>query len=69
MVKTLIEELPKITKKGKKEAEKILTNSSIDLTLQTNEYVLPAKDTGGYFKDEIKTIPLGGKAKKINRIN
>ena len=53
MTNSLIEELPKIVKKGKKEAEKILEGLSEDkrLTLQTNEIVLPAKDETGYFKD------------------
>ena len=53
MQKSLIEELPKIIKRGKREANKILENisESNKLTLQTNEVVLPAKDSSGFFKD------------------
>lgn len=50
---SLIEELPKIIKRGKKEAERIL-NQENNLILQTNEFVLPSKDKSGYFKDKIK---------------
>ena len=53
---SLIEELPKIIKRGKREANKILESLFDDkkLTLQTNELVLPSKDNSKYFKDEIK---------------
>lgn len=52
MQKSLIEELPKIIKRGKREANKILENisESNKLTLQTNEVVLPAKDSSGFFQ-------------------
>lgn len=52
----LIEELPKIIKKGKRDAERILENLSEDnrLLLQTNELVLPSKDEVGYFVNKIK---------------
>ena len=55
---SLIEELPKIIKRGKKEANKILEGLSDEsrLTLQTNELVLPSKDISGYFKGEVKEI-------------
>lgn len=58
MSNSLIEELPKIIKRGRKEANKILEGLSDDnrLTLQTNELVLPSKDTSGYFKEEVKEI-------------
>lgn len=58
MAKSLIEELPKIIKRGKREAKKILEGISDNsrLTLQTNELVLPSKDKTGYFKDEVKNI-------------
>lgn len=61
MTNSLIEELPKIIRKGKKEANKILEGLSDDnrLILQTNELVLPSKDVSGYFKGEIQDI--GGK--------
>ncbi|MDZ4713789.1 MAG: hypothetical protein SGI89_15890 [bacterium] len=47
MPETLIEQLPKIVAEGKKEAEKILEriSSANKLSLQTNEFVLPAKDS------------------------
>ncbi|MBF4467878.1 MAG: site-specific DNA-methyltransferase [Methanobrevibacter arboriphilus] len=54
MAKSLIEELPKILKKGKKEAEKILSDNN--LILQANELVLPSKDKNGFFKDKVKSI-------------
>ncbi|MEM0136536.1 MAG: site-specific DNA-methyltransferase, partial [Thermoplasmatales archaeon] len=42
--RSLIEELPRIVEKGKKEAEKILANIPKErLSLQTNEYVIPSK--------------------------
>ena len=58
MTNSLIEELPKIIKRGRKEANKILEGLSDDnrLTLQTNELVLPSKDISGYFKGEVKEI-------------
>ena len=58
MANSLIEELPKIIKRGRKEANKLLEGLSDDnrLTLQTNELVLPSKDISGFFKGEIKDI-------------
>jgi site-specific DNA-methyltransferase (adenine-specific)/adenine-specific DNA-methyltransferase len=52
---SLIEELPKIVAEGKKEVERILEriSSPHKLTLQTNEFVLPAKDKSGLFKGQI----------------
>src|SRR3989338_3413026 len=49
MKKSLIEELPKIVAEGRKEVEEILERlaSANKLGLQTNEIVLPAKDTAG----------------------
>ncbi|MEM3192547.1 MAG: site-specific DNA-methyltransferase [Candidatus Micrarchaeaceae archaeon] len=42
--RSLIEELPRIVEKGKKEAEKILANIPKERpSLQTNEYVIPSK--------------------------
>ncbi len=48
MARTLIEELPKIVERGKKEAQKILDGLSKKnrITLQTNELVLPAPAGG-----------------------
>lgn len=56
MPESLIEELPKILKRGKKKANKILEGLSEDnrLTLQTNELVLPSKDVAGYFVNPVK---------------
>lgn len=56
MSNSLLEELPKIMKRGRREANKILEGLSDEnrLTLQTNELVLPSKDESGYFKDEVK---------------
>lgn len=58
MPNSLIEELPRIIKKGKRDAKKILENLSEDnrLLLQTNELVLPSKDESGYFANRIKEI-------------
>lgn len=55
MSKSLIEELPRIAKEGRKTAEKILENiaSNTKVSLQTNEIVLPAKDTNGIFKGNV----------------
>jgi len=49
MSASLIEELPKIIVRGKKEAQKILDgiSSGNRITLQTNELVLPTKAKGG----------------------
>ena len=58
MPNSLIEELPKIIKRGKREANKILEGLSDEnrLTLQTNELVLPSKDESGYFKGTVKNV-------------
>lgn len=55
MSKSLLEELPRIAKEGRKRAEKILENinSNTKILLQTNEIVLPAKDTNGLFRGDI----------------
>jgi adenine specific DNA methylase Mod len=49
MPNSLIEELPKIIERGKKEAQRILDglSKSNKITLQTNELVLPTKAKGG----------------------
>lgn len=58
MSDSLINELPKILEKGKKEAQKILDglSKSNRITLQTNELVLPTKAKGGYFGQGIKEL-------------
>lgn len=55
MKKSLIEELPKIVSDGRKEVEEILErlSSSNKLGLQTNELVLPSKETAGMFLGEV----------------
>lgn len=52
MSKSLIEELPRIAKEGRKEAENILEkmNAGSRISLQTNEIVLPCKDSSGLWK-------------------
>ena len=49
---SLIEELPKIVKEGKQEAQRIMErlSSHTRIGLQTNELVLPSKDTSGLWK-------------------
>jgi len=56
MTNSLIEELPKIVAQGKKEAQKIIDGLSATnrITLQTNEYVLPSKDSSGLYKGRIQ---------------
>ena len=58
MPKTLIEELPKIVERGKKEANRILDGLSrrSRITLQTNELVLPTKAAGGYFAQPTREL-------------
>lgn len=55
MKNSLIYELPKIVDEGKKEVEKILErlSSQNKLGLQTNELVLPAKDSAGLFSGQM----------------
>lgn len=55
MALSLIEELPKIVKEGRAEAQRILEriNSGNALVLQTNELVLPSKDVSGLFRGEV----------------
>jgi hypothetical protein len=58
MKKSLIEELPKIVAAGRREVEEILERLSgtNKLGLQTNELVLPAKDTGGLFRGQVPAV-------------
>lgn len=58
MSESLIEELPKIIKNGKKEAQRVLDglSKSNRITLQTNEMVLPSKDSAGLYRGVIKDI-------------
>lgn len=56
MADSLIEILPKIVAEGKKEVEQILEriSSGARLALQTNEFVLPSKETAGLFRGKVK---------------
>ena len=67
MADSLIENLPKLMKNGKKEAERILDGISNynKITLQTNELVLPSKDSSGLFRGQIKDM---GTNEWFNRI-
>lgn len=58
MSTSLIEELPKIVKEGRQEAQRILErlSSNTRIGLQTNELVLPAKDTSGLWKGKNEQI-------------
>ncbi|MBO5843800.1 MAG: site-specific DNA-methyltransferase [Bacteroidales bacterium] len=67
MSKSLIEELPRIVKEGRKEAENILEkmNAGSRISLQTNEIVLPCKDSSGLWKG---TNPQKIESKWCNRL-
>ena len=67
MSKSLIEELPRIAKEGRKEAENILEkmNAGSGISLQTNEIVLPCKDSNGLWKG---TNPQEIASKWCNRL-
>lgn len=56
MPKSLIEMLPDVVATGKKEVERILERAQSDnkMMLQTNEYVLPARDDSGLFRGTIR---------------
>ncbi|NYB51767.1 MAG: site-specific DNA-methyltransferase [Methanobacteriaceae archaeon] len=58
MSDSLVEALPKILKQGKREAQRILDGLSKKnrITLQTNELVLPSKDSSGLYRGQIKDI-------------
>ncbi len=55
---SLIEELPKIVKEGRQEAQRFLErlSSNTRIGLQTNELVLPAKDTSGLWKGKNEQV-------------
>lgn len=67
MRKSLIEELPRIAKEGRKEVENILEkmNAGSRISLQTNEIVLPCKDSSGLWKG---TNPQEIESKWCNRL-
>lgn len=66
-MKSLIYELPKIVDEGKKEVEKILERlaGTNKLALQTNELVLPAKDTNNLWSGR---IPQAKENEWMNRL-
>ena len=68
--KSLINELPKIVEKGKKEAQRILDGLSKRqrITLQTNELVLPTKAKGGIFKFSGQSVREDIQKGWINRL-
>ena len=68
--KSLIEELPRIVERGKKEAQKILDGLSKPqrMTLQTNELVLPTKAIGGLTKFTGQTVKTEDKSEFLNRL-
>ncbi|MFH1175284.1 MAG: DNA methyltransferase [bacterium] len=67
MKNSLIYELPKIVDEGKKEVEKILErlSGSSKLALQTNELVLPSKDSNGIFSGR---MPRENEMEWMNRL-
>ena len=75
MAKSLIEELPRIVSEGRREAAQILErlSSGTHIGLQTNELVLPSKDSSGLFRGNSPQIPnafnmAGGNSKWMNRL-
>lgn len=75
MAKSLIEELPRIVSEGRREAAQILErlSSGTQIGLQTNELVLPSKDTSGLFRGYTPQIPnafnmAGGNDGWMNRL-
>ncbi|MCL5090117.1 MAG: site-specific DNA-methyltransferase [Candidatus Marsarchaeota archaeon] len=70
MKDSLIEELPKIVERGKKEAQKLLDGLSKAerITLQTNEFVLPTKAIGGLTKFTGQAIKMENNSEFLNRL-
>jgi len=68
--RSLIEELPKIVERGKKEAQKILDDLSRSqrITLQTNELVLPTKAMGGLTKFTGQAVKTQENNEFLNRL-
>ena len=59
MLRSLIEELPRIASEGRQEAQRIIErlSSGTRIGLQTNELVLPRKDFSGFFRGQVPNIP------------
>ena len=70
MTDSLIQELPRIVERGKKEAQKILDglSGSNRITLQTNEIVLPTKAKEGLSSFVGQTTRELGKNEWLNRM-
>ena len=68
--RSLIEELPKIVERGKREAQRILDglSKSQRITLQTNELALPTKSIGGLTKFTGQAIKDTGGNEFLNRL-
>jgi adenine specific DNA methylase Mod len=68
--KSLIEELPKIVERGKREAQRILDGLSKTqrITLQTNELVLPTKAIGGLTKFTGQAVKKEDNNEFLNRL-
>ena len=68
--KSLIEELPKIVERGKKEAQRTLDglSKSQRVTLQTNELVLPTKAIGGLTKFTGQNVKTEDNNEFLNRL-
>ena len=66
---SLIEELPRIVREGKAEVARIMERLSSPnrLTLQTNELVLPFKDTTGLFRGTVPDFRPGS-SEWVNRV-
>ena len=59
MLRSLIEELPRIASEGRQEAQRIIErlSSGTRIGLQTNELVVPRKDVSGFFRGQVPNIP------------
>lgn len=75
MTKTLLEQLPEIAREGRAEAQRVLgrLDSGTRIGLQTNEIVLPCKDTSGIFSGQQPKLPNAynqavGAAQWMNRL-
>ena len=68
--KSLIEELPRIVERGKKEAQRILDGLSKTqrITLQTNELVMPTKAVGGLTKFTGQAVKREDNNEFLNRL-
>ena len=68
--KSLVEELPKIVERGKKEAQRVLDglSKSQRVTLQTNELVLPTKAIGGLTKFTGQNVKTEDNNEFLNRL-